>query len=143
LLPAARAGLPVGKGLADYNQVTLGYDISYAWRKWQVWGEVFLTRFQVPNVGNADTLAYYLEAKYKLTPRLFGAGRWNQQLYRTVPDGLGNRQTWGHNLWRIDGALGYRFSRHLQGKLQYSYSHQQASWQKGEQLVAAQLTLKF
>ena len=45
--------------------------------------------FQVPRVGDADTFAYYLEGKYKFTPQLFGALRWNQQLFATVPDGLG------------------------------------------------------
>jgi hypothetical protein len=48
------------------------------------WAEVFETRFEVPNVGNAD-LSYYLEAKYKITPQLFVALRWNQQLYGESP----------------------------------------------------------
>ena len=39
--------------------------------------------------------------------------------------------------------VGYRFSRHLQGKLQYSYSQQHGPLQQGEQLFAAQLTVKF
>jgi hypothetical protein len=143
LLPEARSTLPAGRDLEDYNQSTFGYDVSYAYRRWQLWGEVFLSRFQVPNVGNADTLSYYLEAKYKITPQLFGALRWNQQLYGTVQDGLGGFQTWDHNMVRVDTAIGYRFNRHLLGKLQYSYSHQNAAWQKGEQTVAAQVTLKF
>jgi len=143
LLPPAQATLPAGRGLEDYHQVTLGWDLSYAKRKWQLWGEAFWSRFQVPNVGNADTFTYYLEAKYKITARAFAAARWNQQLFGSVPDGLGGEQRWGHNIFRVDGSLGYRFSRHLQGKVQYSFSHQAAAWQKGEQLVAGQATLKF
>jgi hypothetical protein len=42
--------------------------------------------------------------------------------------------------WRIDDALGYRFTNYLQGKLQYSFSHQDSA-QEGEHLVATQLTL--
>ena len=38
---------------------------------------------------------------------------------------------------------GYRFTSYLQGKLQYSLNHRDASFQEGEHLVAAQLTLKF
>lgn len=145
LLPPAQTlpAFPVGKGLGDFPQITLAQDAGFAWHHWQLWAEVFESRFEVPNVGNADTVAYYLEAKYKITPRLFGALRWNQQLFGQVPDGTGGRQPWDHDLWRIDTALGYRFNRHLQGKLQYSYSHQTGFFQQGEQLLAAQITVKF
>ena len=40
-------------------------------------------------------------------------------------------------------ALGYRFTRHLQGKVQYSFAHENGPVQQGEQLLAAQLTIKF
>jgi hypothetical protein len=135
--------LPAGKTISDYNQITLGYDLAYAWGHWQLWGEVFLSRFEVPNVGNADTLAYYIEAKYKLTPNLYAAARWNQQFYGTISDGAGGQAPWDNDMLRIDLALGYRFSRHLQGKIQYSFGHREGDLQQGEQLVAAQLTLKF
>ena len=145
LLPEAERGatFPAGKGIGDYDQITLAHDISYAWRHWQLWGEVFLSRFEVPNVGNADTLAYYLETKYKFTTHLFGAVRWNQQFFAKVNDGLGGQTPWDRDLWRVDAAVGYRFNRHLQAKAQYSYSHQQGPVQQGEQLAALQVTLKF
>ena len=135
--------LPAGKSIADYNQTTIGYDVSYAWHRWQLWGEVFLNRFEVPNVGNADSIAYYVQAKYKITPQLYVAAAWNQQIFGTVPDGAGGSQTWDSNMVRVDLALGYRFTRHLQTKIQYSFGHRDASLQQGEQLVAAQVTMKF
>ena len=82
---------------------------------------------KVPFVGDADTFSYYLEAKYKITPQLFGALRWNQQLYGTIRDGRSEVQ-WGNDIQRIDAALGYRFTSHLQGKFQYSLSHRDASF---------------
>jgi hypothetical protein len=139
----AQADLPPGRSISDYRQITLDYDVSYAWHRWQLWGEFFLTRYEVPNVGDADTLAYYLEAKYKITSGLYAAARWNQQVYGTVADGQGGEQTWNNDMIRIDLALGYRFTRHLQSKLQYSFGHRNASVQQGEQLVAAQVTLKW
>lgn len=136
--------LSVGAPLkGDFDHTTLGYDISFSWRHWEVWGEVFASRFEVPNVGDADTLVYYVEAKYKFEPRLFGAVRWNQQLFDKIRDGMGGHKRWDRDIWRIETALGYRFDRHLQGKLQYSYSHQNGPRQQGEQLVAAQITVKF
>jgi hypothetical protein len=139
----AQHDLPLGKSISDYNQITFNYNVSYAWHRWQLWSEVFLTRFQVPNVGNADVLSYYVEAKYKITSALYGAARWNQQLFGTIADGFGGSQAWDNNMTGIDVALGCRFTRHFQGKIQYSFRHRNGSLQQGEQLVAAQLTMRF
>ena len=46
-------------------------------------------------------------------------------------------------MYRIDFALGYRFTRHLLSKIQYSFGHRNFSLQQGEQLVAAQVTVAF
>jgi predicted porin len=97
----------------------------------------------VPNVGNADTFSYYLEAKYKLTPQLFGALRWNQQLYDTVSNGEGGSMKWGHDLWRIDASVGYRFTPHTQLKLQYSVEHEDRSARDLGHLIATQFTVRF
>jgi hypothetical protein len=143
LTTEASDALPPGKGINDYYQYTLDYDVSYAFKRWEMWAELFLTRFQVPNVGNADLLAYYLEVKYKLTSALFVAARWNQELYSTVDNGMGGQEPWANDMYRIEVALGCRLTRHLQTKIQYSFGHRNAELQQGEQLVAAQVTVKF
>jgi hypothetical protein len=136
----AAPSLPAGRGLGDYRELVLAQDLSFAWHHLQLWAELYEARFEVPRFGNADTFAYYLEAKYKLTTQLFGALRWNQQLFGSIRD-QDHREKWGNDIWRIDAALGYRFTDYLQGKLQYSFS--QESSRMGGHLVAAQLTLKF
>lgn len=141
--PEAAEFLPPGRGLEDYQQLTLGHDISFAWHHWQLWAEVFASRFEVPLVGHADTLAGYLEAKYKFTPQLFGALRWNQQFFSEVPDGEGSRTAWGDNLWRLDAALGYRFTPHTQLKLQYSPEHASGDGGGFSHNLALQFTLRF
>ena len=78
----AEPTLPPGRDIGDYREFVLGQDVSFAWRHLQLWAEFYEARFEVPRVGNADTFAYYyIEAKYKFTPQLFGAIRWNQQLF--------------------------------------------------------------
>jgi hypothetical protein len=144
LLPEAYDSLPAGTSVSDFNQLTVGQDVSFSWHEWQVWAEAYASRFDVPNVGNADTLAYYVEAKYKISSELFAAARWNQQFFGTVPNGLGGRQQWDPNMIRVDAALGWRLSRSLQFKAQYSYGHrQEAVRQQGAQMVAGQATWKF
>jgi hypothetical protein len=142
LQPEAAPTLPSGRSIGDYHQILIGHDVAFAWHHFQLWAEVFGTRFQVPNVGNADILSYYLEAKYKITPQLFVAARWNQQLYGNVPF-KGGSTRWGDDAWRVDAGLGYRFSAYLQLKLQGSFTHYHYDIQQGERLLAAQLTFRF
>jgi predicted porin len=88
-------------------------------------------------------VAYYVEAKYKITSQFFAALRWNQELFDEVRNGVGAGTPWDRHTWRTDVAFGYRFTRHFQTKVQYSYNHQNGTLQQGEQLVAGQVTLKF
>jgi hypothetical protein len=139
LIPA----FPAGREIGDFLQTTVAFDASFAWRRWQIWSEVFLSRFEVPNVGNADTLAYYIEAKYKFSTRWFAAVRWNQQFFADVRNNAGMSTPWDRDVYRIDTAVGVRLTRHIQAKAQYSYTHHDSTLQQGEQLVAGQLTVKF
>lgn len=143
LLPEAAPTLPVGRSISDYRELLLGQDISFAVHHVQLWAEFYEVRFQVPRVGNADTFAYYLEGKYKFTPQLFGAMRWNQQLFATVSDGAGGSVRWGHDLWRIDTSLAYRFTAHTQLKLQYSFQGQNSDSRDLSLTLAAQFTVRF
>ena len=139
----AERTLPPGRDIDDYREFVLGQDASFAWRHLQVWAEFYEARFEVPRVGDADTFAYYFEAKYKFTPQLFGALRWNEQLFSNVPDGAGGQVRWSQDLWRIDVAAGYRFTSHIQLKLQYSFQHETTGPRDHNHLMAAQLTVRF
>ena len=143
LQPVAIDSLAPGKSLGDYRQVTLAQDVGYAWHHWQVWAECFESRFEIPLVGNADTFAYYIETKYKFTPQLFGALRWNQQLFGTITNDAGGRSPWGCDIWRVDAALTYRITPHIQTKLQYSYQSQASPLPEHAQLLALQFTVRF
>jgi hypothetical protein len=96
----------------------------------------------VPNVGHADTFAYYVEAKYLFTPGFFGALRWNQQIYGDIAHD-GGSSPWGQDLWRVDLALGFRPTAHTQLKLQYSLEHRELAEREYGHLVAGQFTLRF
>jgi len=143
LAPVASSTVPPGQNLNDYKEVTVAQDASFAWHHLQVWAECYETRFQVPTVANADTVAYYIETKYKFTPEFFGAVRWNQQLFGTIPDGMGGSTSWGSNAWDVDVAFTYRFSPHIQAKIQYSFLDQGAPVPEQQSLVAGQLTVRF
>jgi hypothetical protein len=139
---AEKNGL-VDDEIEDFLQNTLGFDMSYEWRALQLWSELFLSRFHVPNVGHADTLAYYVEAKYKLTARFFGALRWNQQFFGQIYDGFDGRASWDRAALRVDTSLGCRLTRHTQGILQYSYTHMDGPLTQGENYLGGRITVRF
>jgi hypothetical protein len=139
----AEPTLPPGRDIDDYREFVLGQDASFAWRHLQVWAEFYEARFEVPHVGDADTFAYYFEAKYKFTPQFFAALRWNQQLFGTVSDGYGHNVRWSQDLGRIDIAAAYRFTPHVQLKLQYGFQHETTSPGDDNHLFAAQFTVRF
>jgi predicted porin len=135
--------LPPGVALDRYLEVVLGQDVSFAWHHVQVWAEAYEARFEIPGVGNADTQAYYVEAKYKFTPQLFGALRWNQQFFSDMAIPGGGSAPWSRDVTRVDAGPGFRFTAHTQLKLQYSIEHQNADMGAWSQLVAIQFTTRF
>jgi len=143
LEPKAASTVLPGYDLGDYKQVTMAQDASFAWHHLQLWAECYESRFEIPTVANADTVAYYIESKYKFTPQFFGALRWNQQLFSTIPDGMGGTTSWGSNVWDIDVAFTYRFTPHVQAKIQYSFLDQSGPVAEQQSLVAGQLTVRF
>ena len=137
--------LPQGTGRSDFKQTTLGFDASYAHHHLELWSEVIFSRFDVPHAGNADSAAYFIEAKYKLTPSLFTALRWNQQFFNRIPltDGGADSGRWDRDIFRIDWAIGWRLNRNVQLKVQYSFGHEKGVNRNSDHLVATQVTFRF
>ena len=138
----------------DYNQTTFGLDASWAHGPWQVWGEVMTSRFETPNAGGTRAIGNHIhnvsgavrvwsgfvEVKRKLGPQWWVATRWNQSWFGDLP---GTDTAWDNDGWRADVSVGYRFSRHLQAKLQYSMAGREGAGREGHHLLAGQITLKF
>src|ERR1700736_3375478 len=141
--PEAEPTLPRGRDIDDYREFVLGQDISFALHHLQMWAEFYEARFEVPRVGDAETFAYYLEAKYKFTPQLFGALRWNQQIFCNIDSGAGASIRWGQDLAKIDFVAGYRFTSHTQLKLQYSFQEETTGPGNANHIFAAQFTVRF
>jgi hypothetical protein len=128
---------------SDSRHYLLGQDISYARGHFQIWAEAFESRFEVPRLGDADIFAYYVEAKYKITPQLFGALRWNQELFSSGRDAVGQSISRARDVWRVDAAVGYRFTAHSQLKLQYSLARGDFTSNHLQGTFAAQFTVRF
>ena len=143
LRPLAAPTIAAGHALDDYREVVFGQDIGFAWHQMQFWAECYEARYAIPRVGNADTIAYYAETKLKFTPQFFVALRWNQQVFSTLRDRLGEAVRWGRDVWRWDLGPGYRFTPHTQFKLQYCLQHEAADSRELGHMLAGQFTLRF
>lgn len=142
LRPFVAVPTNVGAGRGNYRQLVIAQDASFAWHHLQLWSEIYAARFEIPRVGHADTLAYYAEAKYKFTPRFFGALRWNQQLFGTIPEAA-RRTRWGQNADRADVGGGFRFTPNVQAKVQYNLQHGDTGSRAYGRTLATQITVKF
>ena len=142
-LPFATPSLPPGTSRHDYCEQVLAHDLSFAWRHLQVWAEIFYARFDVPYVGEASTVSGYVETKYKFTPQLYGALRWNRQVFSTIDNGLGVQTHWTKALWRTEAATGYRFTPKTELKLQASAQHEALQKQRLSMNYALQLNVRF
>lgn len=141
--PEAQTTLPFGRDIGDYNQIVIAQDVSFAWHHLQLWAEFHEARFEVPNLGNAETFGYFIEAKYKITPQLFGALRWNQQFFNEVSNGFGAEEQWSRDISRVEAAIGYRFTTHTQLKLQYYVDYIEDAPRDFSHTFAAQFTVRF
>ena len=143
LQPEAQATLDPGHSLDQYLEIVLGQDASFAWHHVQVWAEAYEARFEIPGVGNADTVAYYIEAKYKFTPQFFGALRWNQQYFEPIATPPGVDGAWSRDVSRLDIGPAYRLTPLAQVKVQYRLERQGADAEVWSSLVAVQFTVRF
>jgi hypothetical protein len=147
----AATSLRAGDDTADFRETVIAADARWSWRHLEIWAEAFEAHFEVPfacrrcatHAEDVDSFAYYVEGRYRLTPNLFAALRWNQQTFADVENPGGRDVGSDRDVWRTDMALTYRFDRHVQAKLQYAIGPQSGSLQQGEQLVAAQVTIRF
>ena len=138
----AEAFLPRGRGVGDYKEKVLGQDVSFAWHHLQVWAEFYEARFEIPRLGDADTFAWYIEAKYKFAPQFFAALRFNQHVFSTVDTAHGSLPL-GADAIRLDVAGTYRFTTRTHLKLQYSFLDPTSNTGQTNHIFAAQFTIRF
>lgn len=138
----ADALLPRGRDIGDYEQKLLGQDVSFAWHHLQIWAEFYENRFEIPRLGDGDSFAWYIEAKYKVAPQFFAALRFNQEVFSTLDSGRRSTSL-GADAIRLDVAGTYRFTTRTHLKLQYSFLDQTSNSGRNNHLVAAQFTIRF
>lgn len=138
----AQQSLPPGKGIGDYHERVFAQDISYEHHHLQLWAEFHEVQFEIPRLGDGNSFGYFIEARYKITPQLIGAIRWNQQFFDDVSTGAGGQVQWSPDVSRVELAATYRFTEHLHLKLEY-YFDDDSHRAEIHHNFAAQFTVRF
>jgi len=125
----------------DYVQTVWLLDASYAHRHLQVWAELIHGSFEGPHLGVLRSSGYFVELRYKLSPRLSAATRWNQQFFSGVQDFQGSRERWGPQQGRLDVAITWRFTAHSQ--LRMELNQYTGADVRSSPTYAARWTLRF
>jgi hypothetical protein len=106
----------------SHAQTALGADAEYSIGHWLVRSELVWSRWNVPFAWPAesmdlDALGGWVEARYRLTPRVVLAARADRLSFSKM-DVIGElRPTWDANVWRVEGDVGYYIQRNLVARL--------------------------
>ena len=142
LLDEAAPVLPSGSGRNDYPETLIGVDARWAWRQFQVWGEVIGARFETPHTGDLDALSYYVEGRWKVNPLLWFGARWGQQFFSDL-ESPGGDVGWDRETWRAELALGLKVTRDILLKAQYSHTHERGGGVQGENAIGLGFGVRF
>ena len=113
LLPADAPG---------YAQTALGADFEYSRDYWLIRSELVWSRWGVPFAAIAtdadlDALGVWIEGRYRLTPRLFVAGRIDRLGFSEIATETGERVTWDAPVTRLEANVGYYIQRNMTARV--------------------------
>ena len=114
--------LPQGTSESDFVQELLSAEAVFERGRTTVRGEVFLDRWEVPNLDDDPVdVAWYAETRYDLTAGLFVAARWNEMRFNDLPLG-DTKEAWDHDVRRIQIGAGYRIVQNSGVRAEYALS---------------------
>ena len=112
--------LPAVTSIEDYKQKIYGFDLEYSRGHLEIFGEYARNSLDsMIKEGELAASTLYLEGKYKLTPRLYAAIRYDQMIFDKIDDGTGtgHRETWDYDVIRVEGGFGYKVTKDVILKL--------------------------
>jgi hypothetical protein len=113
--------LPAGRTVGDFTQRAAGADVEYSAGYWLLRAETILSWWNVPSVGDLRALAWSGEARVKIRPGLFVAGRLDRLTFsHVIANGVG--VTWDAPVTRVEAGAGYYLRRNVITKLVYQYN---------------------
>jgi hypothetical protein len=127
----------------DFQQSLFLVDASYEHRHLQIWTEIAWSSFSMPGIAEKlHSTSWFLTVRYKVTPRLSVAMRWNDQRFSSYRYYGKDQGPWGDELRRLDFAATWRLNAFAQWLIELD--HYWEDDREGRRLVlSTRLTVRF
>lgn len=101
-----------------HAQTAFGADGEYSRDHWLVRGELVWSRWNIPlitpqTIQDLDALSGWIEGRYRITPRIVAAARFDRLGFSKVQAGSGLMRTWDAGVRRFEADAGYYLQRNL------------------------------
>lgn len=110
LAPYFEAGLPIGKEVEDYSQLTSGALLQASMGHAELNAELILNRFEHPYLGDLENIGGYADLKYSFATRWWGAARLDALSFSELQASDSDGAKWDYPITRIEMGLGRRLS---------------------------------
>jgi hypothetical protein len=144
----AQDALPEAARATTSRQKALGADLEWSAGYWILRAEVVWSRWNLPAIDVTriedplDALGLYAEARYKVRPGLYVAGRAERLAFSEIPTTAGLR-TWDAPVTRVEAGAGFSPRRHLLLKASWQHNWRDGGRVRENDLVAGQVLLWF
>lgn len=116
------AAQAAGYTAGDFLQRTFGLDAEYSREHYLVRFEMVASSFSMPTIGSRlGATATFVEGRYKLTPAVHVAARFDHMGFSTITGSTGPRE-WEAPVTRWEVGGGYAFRRNLQGRVSFQHN---------------------
>ena len=139
--------LPVAAGA---EQRAFGADVEYSRDHWIVRGELVLSRWALPlrlapsNVQSVSALGRWVEGRYRITPRIFVAGRVDRLGFSSLQSSAAAAALpWDAPVSRIEAGAGYYLQRNLVARATVQSNRRSGGRVGNRTFVSAQLAYWF
>lgn len=149
---SAARGAWLSRGISpvDLDQTALGLDAEYSRGHWIVRGEAIWSRWALPfsqatsNGRDVRAWAAWAEGRYRVTPRIFVAGRAGHLGFSRIHSAFGAPAIpWDAPVDRLEAAAGYYIQRNLVARLGLQTNWRPVGRGSGSILTSAQIAWWF
>lgn len=141
LAESAALLLPANRSIADYTQQLIGAEITATRGFVEIRGELLHDTWQTPRVmEDPIEVSYYLEGKFKLSPGMFAAIRFNEMRFNEIPRSNGISEPWDYTIRRWQLAGGYRVTEHFEARGELMVNDTEGRFDPADNLLSFRLS---
>lgn len=135
-----------GKGKGEFRQTAYGADLEASYRYLIVFSEFVYSKWDATvEEGELSNWSWYVDAKYKIHPKFYVAGRYDMMNFSKIKNPVTNKKEgWDFDVKRYEAGVGFRITTDATLKLVEQWTvFDKKSDIKTVRFTAAQLSVPF